>query len=204
MPFFEEKKILSAQLNGNEDELETRKKRKKPITHLQMSSKLEKRKREDQHHLETDLGDSKFTVQLLSLRFQNTCRRKREARKKENFWAFDFFKISLKQNHKKAIKAKNGQRDQEWPGRWEISGENLSGNWLTCSTAHVALIHVGLELAAKVDGLAVGVGLEQVPEILHNHKGIVVGLQEPIILIADNGCKKKKHERVSESEMVII
>ena len=49
---------------------------------------------------------------------------------------------------------------------------------------HVALLDVGLELAAKVDWVGGIVGLEHIPKILHYHICVVVRLHEPIIIIA--------------------
>ena len=45
------------------------------------------------------------------------------------------------------------------------------------------LLHVGLELAAEVDGVRPVVGLQQVAEVLDDDEGVVVRLEEPVGLV---------------------
>ena len=61
--------------------------------------------------------------------------------------------------------------------------QRLLGENVASPARHVALLHVGLELAAEVERLGVVVGLQQVAEVLHHHVGVVVRLEEPVRLV---------------------
>ena len=45
------------------------------------------------------------------------------------------------------------------------------------------LLHVGLELAAEVDGVGAVVGLEKVAEVLDNDESVIVRFEEPVCVV---------------------
>merc|ERR1740128_1056663 len=61
--------------------------------------------------------------------------------------------------------------------------QRLLGKHVACFTRNIVLLHVGLELEVKVDRVSVIVGLKHVSQVLDNHVGVIVCLQEPVSLI---------------------
>lgn len=64
------------------------------------------------------------------------------------------------------------------------SRQRLLAEHVSSSAAHVALLDIGFEALAKVDGLLGGIIRQDQAQVVHHHKSVIVSLEEPVRVVA--------------------